>query len=826
LSEGSSSYDSQGVLEIDKKKIEKNALAILPLKSAVVYPSLVMPLMVTEARYAKLIDDALMAGDPIVLVAQKDADIEFPKGDEIFKVGTVGSILKMLRFPDGSVRFLAQGIARVEIKKIAQEEPYLKGFVRTVEEGVSRDVSEEALVRNIHEQLKKVVQLAPYLPDDLQVSAMNTEDSSKLADLIASNLNIDTEQKQEILEIYDVQERLKKLTYLITKEIEVLEMSKKIQSEAASEMGKSQREYILREQLKAIKRELGEADDHAMELEEFQKKIDEAKMPDEAREAAEKELDRLSKMNPSAAEYTVSRTYLDWLVCLPWSISTDDMLEIKKAQKILDEDHYDLEKVKERILEYLSVRKLKSDLKGPILCFLGPPGVGKTSLGRSIARAMGRKFHRISLGGVRDEAEIRGHRRTYIGALPGRVIQGLRKAGSNNPIFMLDEIDKIGQDFRGDPASALLEVLDPEQNHTFSDHYLDVVFDLSKVMFITTANMVETIPPVLLDRMEVIPLSGYTDMEKLAITKKFLIPRNLFEHGLNSDNLTMNDAAIKKVISDYTRESGLRNLNREIGSICRKVAKAVASGQSERIKVDSKLVRKYLGPERFIQEISEKRTSVGVVPGLAYTSSGGNILFIEATKMPGKKQLELTGQLGDVMKESVKAAMSYLQAHGEELGIPPGEFETHNFHIHVPAGATPKDGPSAGITMCTALTSVLLNKPVAPHLAMTGEITLRGDILPIGGLKQKALAAYRAGIKKVLIPKRNQGDLEEIPKEIKSKVKFVFVERVSDVFRHAFGIQMKPEKKAGPAGKYKRPSSKKPSKKKVGKKPIKRKKSK
>ncbi|UCC81323.1 MAG: endopeptidase La [Candidatus Zixiibacteriota bacterium] len=795
---------------MDRKKIVETELAVLPLKSAVVYPSLVMPLMVTEARYARLIDDALMAGDPIVLVAQRDPEVEFPKGNEIFKVGTVGSILKMLRFPDGSVRFLTQGIARVKIKKITQEEPYLKGYVNLVEEETSRDVAEEALVRNIHEQLKKIVQLAPYLPDDLQVSAMNTEDSSKLADLIASNLNIDTEQKQEILEVFDVRERLKRLTSLITKEIEVLEMSKKIQTEAASEMGKSQREYILREQLKAIKRELGEADDQTMELEEFQKKIDEAKMPEEAKEAADKELDRLSKMNPSAAEYTVSRTYLDWLVTLPWSISTEDMLDIKKAQKILDEDHYDLEKVKERILEYLAVRKLKSDLKGPILCFLGPPGVGKTSLGRSIARAMGRKFHRISLGGVRDEAEIRGHRRTYIGALPGRVIQGLRKAGSNNPIFMLDEIDKIGQDFRGDPASALLEVLDPEQNNSFSDHYLDVIFDLSKVMFITTANMVETIPPVLLDRMEVIPLPGYTDMEKLAIAKKYLIPRNLMEHGLNSDNLAVKDAAIKKVISDYTRESGLRNLNREIGSICRKVAKSVASGQENRIKVDTNQVRKYLGPERFIREVSEKWASVGVVPGLAYTSAGGDILFIEATKMPGKKMLELTGQLGDVMKESVKAAMSYLQANADKMGIPQKEFETHNFHIHVPAGATPKDGPSAGITMCTALASVLLNKPVAPHLAMTGEITLRGDILPIGGLKQKALAAYRAGIKKVLIPKKNEGDLEEIPKEIKSKVKFIFIERVSDVFHHAFGIRMKDDQE-----KSTREQAGKPSKKKI-----------
>ncbi len=817
MSEGTISKDNQNSLDIDRKKIAKSELAILPLKSAVVFPSLVMPLMITEARYAKLIDDALMAGDPIVLVAQKDADLEFPKAGDIYKVGTVGSILKMLRFPDGSVRFLAQGLARVRIKKVTGDEPYLTGYVQPIDEDSSADVAEEALVRNIHEQLKKVVQLAPYLPDDLQVSALNTEDSSKLADLIASNLNINTSQKQEILEIFDVQERLKKLTLLITKEIEVLEMSKKIQSEAANEMGKSQREYILREQLKAIKRELGEADDHAMEIEEFQKKIDLAKMPAEACEAAEKELDRLSRMNPSSAEYTVSRTYLDWLVCIPWSISTEDMLNIKKAQKILDEDHYDLEKVKERILEYLAVRKLKSDLKGPILCFLGPPGVGKTSLGRSIARAMGREFHRISLGGVRDEAEIRGHRRTYIGALPGRVIQGLRKAGSNNPIFMLDEIDKIGQDFRGDPASALLEVLDPEQNHSFSDHYLDVVFDLSKVMFITTANVVETIPPVLLDRMEVIQLTGYTDMEKLAIAKKYLIPRNLFDHGLNSDNLSMNDAAIKKVISDYTRESGLRNLNREIGSISRKVAKSVASGEAKRIKVDKALVRKYLGPEKFIQEISEKQSSVGVVPGLAYTSTGGDILFIEATKMPGKKLLELTGQLGDVMKESVKAAMSYLQSHGSELGIAQSEFENHNFHIHVPAGATPKDGPSAGITMCTAIASVLLNKPVAPHMAMTGEITLRGDVLPIGGLKQKALAAYRAGIKKVLVPRKNEGDIEEIPREIKAKLKFILVDRVEEVLSHALGIKMKTAEK-------RKPAKKNTTKKKASARPVKRKK--
>jgi ATP-dependent Lon protease len=789
--------DQQSAPEIDKAELEKTELSILPLKSAVVFPSLVMPLMITEARYAKLIDDALMEGKPIILIAQKNAEEEFPSPDGLYPVGTAGSILKMLRFPDGSVRFLVQGLMRVEIEKYTATEPYLKGKVKPIDEIYSQNIEEEALVRNIHEQLKKVVQLAPYLPDDLQVTAMNTEDPSKLADLIASNLNITTEQKQEILEIFDVAHRLKNLTFMITKEVEVLEMSKKIQSEAASEMGKSQREYILREQLKAIRRELGEADDQTLELEEFKKKIEEAKMSAEAKEAAEKELDRLSKMNPSAAEYTVSRTYLDWLVSLPWSFSTDDALDIKKAQKILDEDHYDLEKVKERILEYLAVRKLKSDLKGPILCFVGPPGVGKTSLGRSIARAMGRRFHRISLGGVRDEAEIRGHRRTYIGALPGRVIQGLRKSGSNNPIFMLDEIDKIGQDFRGDPASALLEVLDPEQNNSFSDHYLDVVFDLSKVMFITTANVVETIPPVLLDRMEVLQISGYTDMEKLAIAKKYLIPRNLDEHGLKSSNLSMTNPAIKKVISSYTRESGLRNLYREIGSICRKVARKVASGEADRMKIDPKTVREFLGPEKFIREETKRQPQIGVVPALAWTSTGGEILYVEATKMPGKKQLTLTGQLGDVMKESVRAALSYLNSRGGEIGILQEEFDKHDFHVHVPAGATPKDGPSAGITMCTALASVLIGKPTTPCLAMTGEITLRGDVLPIGGLKQKSLAAYRAGIKKVLIPKNNESDLEEVPPEIKSKVKFVLVDTVSDVLNHALGINIKTQKPAG-----------------------------
>jgi ATP-dependent Lon protease len=699
----------------------------------------------------------------------------------------------MLRFPDGSVRFLVQGVARIKLLNITQTDPYWKANIEVPAEVYAPSIEIEALVRNIMDQLGKVIKLAPYLPDDLQVSAYNTTDPAKLADLIASNLNASIEEKQEILETFDVKQRLYKVIMMISKELQILEMSRKIQSEAASEMGKSQREYILREQLKAIQRELGETDDRTMEMDEFKAKIEKAQMPEDAREAAEKELDRLSKMNPSAAEYTVSRTYLDWLVSLPWSISTDDVLDIKAAEKILDEDHYDLEKVKERILEFLAVRKLKSDLKGPILCFVGPPGVGKTSLGRSIARSMGRKFYRLSLGGVRDEAEIRGHRRTYIGALPGRVIQGLRKAGSNNPVFMMDEIDKIGQDFRGDPASALLEVLDPEQNFSFSDHYLDVNFDLTKVMFITTANILETIPAVLLDRMEVITLPGYTDLEKLSIARKFLIPRNLDDHGLKVKNLTMSDSAIKKIISDYTRESGLRNLTREIGTICRKVARKVASLEAESVKVSPQLVEEFLGPAKFYREVAETSPRVGVVPALAWTSSGGEILFVEATAMPGKKELTLTGQLGEVMKESVLTALSYLRSIAPRLDLDPDYFAKHDFHLHVPAGATPKDGPSAGITMFTALASLATCKPVKPLLAMTGEITLRGEVLPIGGLKQKALAAYRAGIKTVIFPKKNEKDLVEIPKEISQSVQFMPVDTVDQVLEIALGLKLKKE---------------------------------
>ena len=787
------------MLTEDDKKIEDikeigEELSILPIKGTVVFPYLIIPLIITEQRYARLIDETLMGGKVIGLFAQRSAEKEHPTAEDVYHVGTAGSILKMLRFPDGSVRFLVQGLSRIKIKTFVKTDPYLVAQVEVIADKVERTVEMEALIRNILDLLKKVVDLAPYLSEELQITAINTDDPGRLADLIASNLNINVAQKQELLEIFDVNERLRKVLFHINREVEVLELSRRIQSQAATEMGKIQKEYILREQLKAIQKELGEADERTAEMDEFKKKIKEAKMPPLALDAAKKELDRLSKMHPAAAEYTVSRTYLDWLTILPWSKSTQDVLDIEKAKKVLDEDHYDLEKVKERILEYLAVRKLKTDMKGPILCFVGPPGVGKTSLGMSIARAMGRKFNRISLGGMHDEAEIRGHRRTYIGALPGRVIQGLRRAGSNNPVFMLDEVDKIGQDFRGDPASALLEVLDPEQNHTFSDHYLDVPFDLSKVMFITTANILDPIPRVLRDRMEVIELPGYTDLEKLQIAKKYLIPKELENHGLEPKHLSFQDESTKKIINDYTREAGLRNLDREIATICRKVAKmVVASGEEKKVEITPQNLDQYLGPIKYFLEVLERSPQVGVVPGVAWTETGGDLLFVEATKMKGKKSLTLTGHLGEVMKESAQAALSYIRSSAKKLGISPDFFEKYDIHVHVPAGAIPKDGPSAGVTMATAIASLLTERPVKPKLAMTGELTLRGQILPIGGLKEKTLAAYRAGVETLILPKKNQKDMVEIPDEIKKKIKFIFVQTVEEVLKLA--LETKPKAK-------------------------------
>ncbi len=772
-----------------EEAIEQSApdtLPILPTRGVVVFPYMMTPLVISDQRYARLIDEALMGGKTIGMFAQPDPDVENPNPEELYDVGCAGQIVKMLRFPDGSVRFLVQGQARIRMEEILRTDPYITAKVAELPTADSdaKSVEIEALVRNLGEQIKAIVQLAPYLNEDLHVTAMNTDDPSKLADLIATSLNLTSAEKQEILETLPVQERLELVTRRIHKEVEVLELSRNIQSEAAHEMGKSQREYILREQMKIIQKELGEGDERQREHEEYQEKIKKAQMPQLAHEAAERELDRLQKMHPSAAEYTVARTYLDWLVDVPWAISSEDVIDIKKARTVLDEDHYDLEKVKDRILEYLAVRKLKPDTKSPILCFVGPPGVGKTSLGKSIARAMGRKFERISLGGMHDEAEIRGHRRTYIGAMPGRIIQGIKRAGTSNPIFMLDEIDKVGKDFRGDPASARLEVLDPEQNNTFGDHYLDVPFDLSKVVFITTANVLYTIPDVLRDRMEVIEIPGYTDYDKVHIARQFLIPRQLENHGLKPSNLKLSDRVLQQLINEYTREAGLRNFERQIATICRKMAMKVVSGGTKRLSVSGKNLGEFLGPVKFFREI-DRPPRVGVVPGLAWTPTGGVILFVEASQMKGKRGLTLTGNLGDVMRESVQAALSYLRAHAEDFGIKPGFCEESDLHIHVPSGAIPKDGPSAGITMATALASLLTGRKPQPKLAMTGEVNLSGDVMPIGGLKEKALAAHRAGIKTVIIPEENQKDLVDIPAEIRKELKFIPLASVKDVIETA-----------------------------------------
>jgi ATP-dependent Lon protease len=766
-------------------------LPILPLRDTVVFPNIVTPLVVAREKSVELINSVISGTRLLGLVSQKEADKEEPTAKDIYKFGTAAIILRMLKFPDGSLRVLVQGISRIAIEEIVTDTPYFIAKVKSVKETVKTTTALEALKRNLSIQFQKIVGQTPQLPDELQVVVVNTDAPEKLSDLIASNLNLQVEEKQKILETVDVKKRLKNLTALVNRELEVLEMGTKIQDKVQTELGKNQREYFLKEQLRAIQKELGIGDERSMEIEELRTKIMAAKMPEGPQKEGLRELDRLAKMQPGAAEYTVSRTYLDWMIALPWSISTKDNLEIEEAQKVLDEDHYDLIKVKERILEYLAVRKLKDDTKGPILCFVGPPGVGKTSLGRSIARAMGRNFNRISLGGVHDEAEIRGHRRTYIGALPGRIIQGIKNAGSNNPIFMLDEVDKIGQDFRGDPASALLEVLDPQQNFSFADHYLDVPFDLSSVMFITTANVLDTIPSALRDRMEVLELPGYIEEEKLNIATTFLVPRQINENGLKKKHISFTKNGLRKIIRDYTRESGVRNLERQIGSVCRKVAKGVASGNQKLKKITPDEVIEFLGPQKFYSEVAERTSEPGVATGLAWTPTGGDILFIEATKMSGNKGLTLTGQLGDVMKESAQAALSYIRSHAKELGIEPEFFKDKDIHIHVPAGAIPKDGPSAGVTMTSALVSMLTNRPVRHDIAMTGEITLRGKVLPVGGVKEKVLAARRAGIKIIIMPDKNMNDLEEIPENNRKGMTFYPVQKLSEVLE----LALKPKRK-------------------------------
>ncbi len=773
----------------DNEQALPQVVAILPLKGTVIYPGLALPLIIGRERSIHLIDDAL-AGEKIIgVMTQRDPKVQDPGPEEMYQIGTAVSILKMVRVSEKDIRVVVQGVSRIQIKEFVASDPYYMARVAYISEEEAEGLQVNALSVNIKELFRKVVELSPQVPSELTTMITNLKNPGMLADFVTSSLNISVEEKQEILETINLQKRLDRVTEILNRELQVLELGQKIQSQVKEGIDKNQREYYLREQLKAIQQELGESDD-LNEHDELQQRLEEANLPEEASKAAQKELERLKRMHPSAAEYTVSRTYLDWLLELPWNMHTEDNLNISEAQTVLDEDHYNLEKVKKRIIEYLAVRQLKNDMKGPILCFVGPPGVGKTSLGRSIARALGRKFVRMSLGGVHDEAEIRGHRRTYIGALPGRIIQGVKKAGSNNPLFMLDEVDKLGSDFRGDPSSALLEVLDPEQNFSFSDHYLEVAFDLSKVMFIMTANILQTIPPALQDRMEILELPGYTEEEKLMIAKDFLIPKQLSEHGLQEKQLQFEDRALKIIISSYTREAGVRNLEREIAKVCRGVAKEIVEGSVETLNFFENCVHTYLGPIKFFSEVAERTAEPGVATGLAWTPTGGDIIFVEAAIMPGKKTLTLTGQLGEVMKESAQAALSYVRAKYADLGLEQDFYEHGDIHIHVPAGAIPKDGPSAGVTMFTALTSLLTRRPIRNDVAMTGEITLRGTVLPVGGIKEKVLAARRAGIHTVILPKKNEKDLEEVPENAKKDLNFLFVQKMDEIIPLALCEQL------------------------------------
>jgi ATP-dependent Lon protease len=761
-------------------------VGVLPVSGIVVFPHLVAPVSVGEDPSARLVDDALSGDKRMAVVTRVPAGDGGEGAEELYRVGTLCQILKMLRMPDGSIRLLIQGLSRLVTGPVTQTSPYLKARISILEEEEEPQTTEiEALKRNVGELFGRIVAASGQLPEELSVAALNMGHAGRLADFVASNMNVGVPQRQSILETFPIRKRLRLVSNLLQKELQVIELRTKIETETRSELEKTQRDYFLREQLKTIRKELGEEDERARETRELRGKIEAAGMPSHASEAAERELERLSSMPPGMAEYTVSRTYLDWLCSLPWAVSTKDKLDCRRATRILDKDHYDLEKVKERIIEYLAVLQLTHSAKGPILCFVGPPGTGKTSLGKSIARALGRKFVRMSLGGIRDEAEIRGHRRTYVGALPGRIIQGIRRAGSHNPVFMLDEIDKVGADFRGDPSAALLEVLDPEQNSTFQDNYLEVTFDLSKVMFITTANVLFTIPPALLDRMEVLELPGYTEEEKLTIARRYLIPRQLVQSGLSSRLLRFRGSAVRDVIRGYTREAGLRNLERELANVCRKVAKEVAEGFAGVRVIGVGAVERYLGPPRYLAEAGVDEDEVGVATGLAWTPEGGEILFVEASRMPGGKTLNLTGQLGDVMKESAQAALSYLRSRARRLGISEDFFETSDIHLHVPSGAIPKDGPSAGVAIVASLASLLSGRPVRHEVAMTGEITLRGKVLPVGGIRQKVMAASRAHLRTVLLPRQNAKDLAEVPEEIRTQLEFLFVDTVDDVLRTA-----------------------------------------
>ncbi|MCX5798270.1 MAG: endopeptidase La [Proteobacteria bacterium] len=764
-------------------------LPLLPVRDMVMYPSVILPLFVGRDMSINAVEKSLSKDRLIIVAAQKDLTDEDPLPERIYSVGVVSQIMRMLRLPDGRVKVLIQGLKKARILEYVQESPTFLVRIEQVEEPIITDITLEieALMRYVKEEMEKVVSMGRMVPPDILMVLDTIDEPGRLADISAANLGLTVDKAQEVLEIVDPVARLKKLSEILGKEIELLNMQAKILSQAKEEMSKTQREYFLREQMKAIKNELGEADERIEEIKELQKRIKTANMPKEVEKEKRKPLERLDMMHPDAIESTMLRTYIECLVELPWSSSTKDNVDIKRAKKILDEDHYDLDKVKERILEFLSVIKLKGEMKGPILCFVGPPGVGKTSLGRSIARALERKFSRISLGGMKDEAEIRGHRRTYVGSMPGRIIQNLKQAGTNNPVFMMDEIDKIGNDFRGDPSSALLEVLDPEQNNTFSDHYLNIPFDLSKVMFITTANRVDTIPYALKDRMETIYIPGYTEQEKLAIAKKYLVPKQLKENGLNESRLTFADHALEKVIQDYTREAGLRNLEREIASIGRKVARRIAEGDKRKVTITAKNLHTFSGPPKYLPERDIEQDTIGVSSGLAWTEFGGDVLYVEASCRKGKKDLTLTGSMGDVMKESAQAALTYIKSKAETLGINGEIFDTLEMHIHVPQGAIPKDGPSAGITIAVAMISAITKRPVSRKIAMTGEITLTGRILPIGGLKEKTLAALRARMEKIIIPEENMREFEEIPAYVKRKIRFIPVRKMDDVIKIIFG---------------------------------------
>jgi ATP-dependent Lon protease len=764
-------------------------LPVLPLKDSVAFPNTLTPLAIGQERSIKLVNDVLAGERMLVMVASKDPELDSPGPDDLYRVGVAGSVARMIKVPDGTLRILVQGGQRVRITEFVATEPYLVARIEEEPDIVEESFELTALTRNVQATFSQIIEQVPYLPEELQVAVANLDDPAELSYMIAGALRIKTEERQELLEERNLAKRLRRLLELLTRESELISLGSRIQSQIQSEMDSAQREYFLRQQLKAIQEELGETDEQAAEAQELRERFEQANLPEVVRKQAERELSRFERLPPQAAEHGVIRTYLEWIVELPWCETTEDHLDLKAAREVLDRDHYDIDKIKERILEFLAVRKLKPDARSSILCFVGPPGVGKTSLGKSIAAAMGRKFERISVGGVRDESEIRGHRRTYVGAIPGTIIRALRDAGSNNPVMMIDEIDKMGADFRGDPSSAMLEVLDPEQNSSFRDHYLDLPFDLSNVFFICTANQLDPVPRPLIDRMEIIELSGYTEEEKLEIAKRYLVPRQVERNGLTKSKIEFSGDALKLIIEGYTREAGVRNLERQIGSVCRKVAREYAEGKRRsKRRVGAKPVREMLGRPRVVREVVKRRTrQPGVATGLAWTPVGGDVLFVEATAFPGEGKLQITGQLGDVMKESAAAALSYVKGHvwRWDPDLPTDWFRTNDLHVHVPAGAVPKDGPSAGITMATALVSLITQRPVRSDTAMTGEITLTGQVLPIGGLKEKSLAAQRAGVTHVIAPKLNEGDLDDFPESLLGEVRFTFVETVDEVLEEA-----------------------------------------